>query len=65
NRSSCDHASNGPAAFQPPVRPAASLPAVGADPLKSAVQLLIPVAALRVPCFLCGGFSRLCGALSG
>ena len=31
---------------------------------KSAVQLLIPLAALRVPRFLCVGFSRLCGALS-
>jgi len=64
NRSSCDHASNGPAAFQRPVRPALSWPAVGADPLKSALQLLIPLPALRVPCFLCGGFSCLCGALS-
>ena len=31
---------------------------------KSAVQLLIPLAALRVPCFLCVGFPCLCGALS-
>ena len=31
---------------------------------KSAVQLLNPLAALRVPRVLCGGFSRLCGALS-